>query len=342
MSERPVLRKRKLGSTDLELSELGMGCAPIGGLHAPVSEEDARSTLGAAWDCGVRYFDTSPWYGHGLSELRVGAALRERPRPDWILSTKVGRTFYRPYDPDTYRSDFWAGGLPFDYRFDYTYDGIMRSYEQSLMRLGLNRIEMLLIHDLDIAEIGSRDLVDHHFRDLERSGWRALETLRDHGEVRALGAGVNILGTIPEMLKRFDLDFVLVAMPYTLLDQAPLDEEFPLCADRGVGIVIGSPFASGILVTGTRVPQPLYNYTPASPEIIAKTKQIEAICARYNVSLRAAAIQFPLRHPVVASVIAGAISPIQAHENFQLAAAPVPDSLWAELRAERLIHADSP
>lgn len=325
----------------MRLPPISMGCAPLAGLHAPVADNVAAETLNAAWDAGIRFFDTSPWYGRGLSELRLGRFLREQPRNEFTLSTKVGRTFHRPCDAANYRSEFWAGGLPFEHRFDYTYDGIMRSYESSMMRLGLNTIDLLLIHDLDVAEIGSADLVAHHFRDLERSGWRALESLRQHGEIAAIGAGVNIRGTITEMLRRFDLDFFLVAMPYTLLDQSPLEDEFPLCSEHGAGVIIGSPFASGILATGSGVANPLYNYVPAAPEIVAKTRSIEAVCKRHGVSLKAAAIQFPLLHPLVASVLCGAIGTAQARENAGLLEPPIDASFWEELRREGLIRPES-
>jgi D-threo-aldose 1-dehydrogenase len=332
---------RQLGRTEVRLPSIGLGCAPLAGLAAAVPEHVAAETLRAAWDAGVRLFDTSPWYGRGISELRLGHFLRQQPRSEFIVSTKVGRTLHRPRDAANYRSEFWAGGLPFEHRFDYTYDGIMRSYESSLFRLGLNTVDLLLIHDLDVAEIGSADLVAHHFQDLQRSGWRALESLRQQGEIAAIGAGVNIRGTIAEMLHRFELDFFLVAMPYTLLDQAPLEDEFPLCHERGVGIVIGSPFASGILATGSDVSKPLYNYVPASAEIIAKARRIEAVCERHGVSLKAAAIQFPLLHPLVASVLCGAVGTTQARENAGLIVPRIDAGFWKELRREGLIRPDA-
>jgi D-threo-aldose 1-dehydrogenase len=333
--------ERLLGRTEVALSPAGLGGVPLGEIYAKLPEDVSRATMAAAWDAGIRYYDTSPWYGHGLSELRFGELLRQKNRSDFILSTKVGRTFHRPENPQTFKSDFFAGGLPFDYRFDYTYDGIMRSYEQSMMRLGLNAIDLLLIHDLDEAEIGSRDLVDQHFRDLEKSGWRALEILRSYGEIHGIGAGVNILGTIPAFLKRFDLDFFLVAMPYTLLDQDVLDEEFPLCRERGVGVVVGSPFASGILATGTGVDTPYYNYVPATQDVIAKTRAIEAVCGDFDVSLKSAAYQFPLLHPIVASVVSGAANAEQAHENAGLVRDPIPKEFWTELVMRKLVREDS-
>jgi D-threo-aldose 1-dehydrogenase len=341
MSEYAPLTRR-VGQTAQRLPALGFGCAPLGNLHTIISEKDADETLDAAWQSGVRYFDTSPWYGLGLSELRLGRYLRSKPRDTFVVSTKVGRTFHRPRNVDGFRPEFWEGGLPFDYRFDYTYDGVMRSFEQSLMRLGLNAVDLILVHDLDRAEMGSDAQVAQHMRDLQTSGWRALEALRSSGEIAAIGAGVNILGTIPAMLARFELDFFLVAMPYTLLNQAALDTEFPLCMERGVSIVIGAPYASGILATGAGVAEPRYNYEPAPPEIIARTRQIEIVCAAHEVPLKAAAIQFALSHPSVASVIPGALSPEHARDNCAMAGHQIPAAFWADLRDRGLIDPRTP
>lgn len=329
---------RKIGKHNVSLSELGFGTAPLGGLHNRISEEAAETTLEAAWKAGVRYFDTAPWYGNGLSELRLGSCLRHYSRDEYVVSTKVGRTFHRPLQPSSFCPEFWKGGLRLDYQFDYTYDGIMRAYEQSLMRLGIDSIDMLLIHDLDISEIGSQPQLESYFRDLEDSGWRALELLRSTAEVKAVGAGVNILGTVPEMLQRFDLDFFLVAMPYTLINQEPLDLEFPLCERRDVAIVIGSPFASGILATGASHNAPQYNYADAPAWVIEKVKRIEVVCAQHKIPLAAAALQFPLRHPLVASVIPGAITPQQISENARLLHIPIPEEFWRELRTQGLLR----
>lgn len=335
------LTPRPLGRTGVTLSPLGMGGVPLGEVYETLTEDQAQATLRASWTSGIRYFDTSPWYGRGLSELRFGTFLRQQSRDDFVLSSKVGRTFHRPTGPRRAETDFWAGGLPFQERFDYTYDGIMRSYEQSLMRLGLNRIDLLLIHDLDVAEIGSADLVAHHLNDLRQSGWRALENLRHNGDIRGIGAGVNILGTIPVFLELFDLDFFLVAMPYTLLDQAVLDSEFPLCEQRGVGVVVGSPYASGILATGP-TPDARYNYEPATTHIRDRTERIERLCRDFGVSLKAAALQFPLLHPIVASVVSGSASAEQAKENAELMQMDIPVDLWRELRKASLVHERTP
>ena len=212
-------------------------------------KSQAIATIEAAHAAGIGYFDTSPWYGNGKSELRFGHVLRTKPRNSFVLSTKVGRVHARPADPDTYTHPGWAGGLPFEPRFDYTRDGILKSYEMSLARLGLNRVEALLIHDLDPRHQKSEEGVAAGLRQLDGGGWRALADLKARGEIAAIGVGVNLVGMIPRFLERWPIDFFLVAMPYTLLEQEGL-EELESCAERGVSIVIGAPYASGILVRG--------------------------------------------------------------------------------------------
>ncbi len=331
---------RRLGRTDVRLAPLGFGGAPIGELYEKLSEEVVEQTLAQAYGCGVRYFDTSPWYGHGLSEHRVGHFLRRQPRADFVLSTKVGRVYRAPTDPQRLDTAPWVGGLPFELRFDYSYDGILRSYEDSLQRLGLNRVDLLLIHDLDL-NYHTPEGVQDCLKQLEQGGWKALDELKSAGRIRGIGAGVNQMGTIPRFLDRFDLDFFLVAMPYTLLDQAPLREEFPRCAERGVGIVIGAPFASGILATGAAAGAK-YAYAAAAPEILDKARGIEAVCRRHGVPPAVAALRFPLAHPSVAAVIPGAVSPGQVSANVLGLRGAVPVDLWRELKAEGLLAVDAP
>jgi D-threo-aldose 1-dehydrogenase len=245
------LARRRLGRSALELPVLGLGGAPFGDLSSQIGEANALATIEHACALGICYFDTAPWYGCGKSEHRLGHVLRQRPRHDFLVSTKVGRILVRPADPAGYRSPTWAGGLPFEVRFDYSYDGVMRSYEDSLQRLGLNGVDLLVIHDLDLGYHGSRERVAFHLDRLDRGGgWRALAELKAAGEIKAIGAGVNDRGVIPDFVDRFALDFFLVAMPYTLLDQAVLDDEFPRCVERGIGFIVGSVFASGILISG--------------------------------------------------------------------------------------------
>ena len=335
------LARRRLGRTALDLPALGFGGAHLGELYARVPEPQARATLEAAWDGGVRYYDTAPWYGHGLSEHRTGGLLRQHPRAEFLVSTKVGRTYARPRDPATFSAAPWAGGLPFELRFDYTYDGVMRSHEQSLLRLALPRVDILLIHDLDAGYHGD-DGVEARLRELdEGGGLRALAGLKAAGEIAAYGAGINDAAMIRRFLDRANLDLFLVAMPYTLLDQPALDEAFPLCMERGVGIVVGSPFASGILASGP-VRGAKYGYADAPESLLTKVRGLEAACARHGIPLAAAALQFPLHHPLVASVIPGAVSPEQVRRNLELMRIDIPQDLWAELKAEGLLRADAP
>jgi D-threo-aldose 1-dehydrogenase len=267
--------------------------------------------------------------------------LRTKPRASFVLSTKVGRVHARPADPDTYRHPAWAGGLPFEPRFDYTQACVLKSYEMSLARLGLNRVEALLIHDLDPRFHRSEEGVAARLAELDAGGgWRALADLKARGEIAAIGAGVNLVGMIPRFLERWPLDFFLVAMPYTLLEQEGL-EELELCAARGVSVVIGAPFASGILARGP-APGAFYRYAPAGPEIIAKAERIQAVCRRHGVPLGAAALQFPLGHRSVVSVIPGPVSEEEVRQNLASMRRDIPEALWAELKAEGLIRADAP
>jgi D-threo-aldose 1-dehydrogenase len=331
--------RRRLGRTSVEVTELGFGGASIGELFVRVSEADAAATLSAAWDAGVRYFDTAPWYGRGLSELRTGAALRDHPRSEFALSTKVGR-WLRPASAEGFDGAPWLGGSPNEVVFDYTYDGIMRSVEQSRLRLGITRFDIAWIHDLDHL-YHDPPTIESHLRDLAGSGWRALEELRSSGQIGGFGAGINDLGLIPRFLDIGDIDAFLVAMPYTLLDQDVLDVEFPTCEARGIGFVIGAVFASGILAKGP-VLGGRYAYADPSPEVIEKTRRIAAVCDRHGVPLPAAALQFPLGHRAVASVIPGASSPVQQARTVEWFRTPIPAELWAELKHEGLLREDAP
>jgi D-threo-aldose 1-dehydrogenase len=331
--------KRPMGTTGIEVTQLGFGGASIGELFVRVSETDAQATLATAWDAGIRYFDTAPWYGRGLSELRTGALLRDHPRHEYALSTKVGR-WLRPATDEGFRGDPWLGGAPNEVVFDYTYDGIMRSVEQSRLRLGITRFDIAYIHDLDRLYFDA-ETWDAHFADLADSGWKALEALRSSGQIGAFGAGINDLGLMPRFLELGQIDAFLVAMPYTLLDQEVLDAEFPQLEARGVGVALGAVFASGILAKGP-VPGARYAYADATPKIVERTRRIQAVCERHGVPLPAAALQFPLGHPVVASVIPGASSPRQQAQTVAWFQHPIPADLWAELKHEGLLRVDAP
>ena len=332
-------RTSRLGSTAVRLTELGFGGASIGELFVRVSEAAAQATLAAAWDAGVRYFDTAPWYGRGLSELRTGAGLRDHPRADFALSTKVGR-WLRPATSEGFDGAPWLGGSPNEVVFDYSYDGILRAVDQSRLRLGITRFDVAVIHDLDTLYFDEQTM-EAHFQTLAGSGWRALEELRSSGQIGAVAAGINHLVLIPRHLEIGPIDAFLIAMPYTLLHQEVLDEEFPACQARGVGFVIGSPFQSGILAKGPGVGAK-YNYADAPAEVEERVARIAAVCASHAVPLAAAALQFPLGHPSVGSVIPGASSPAQQARNVESFRHPIPADLWTELKHEGLLREDAP
>ena len=332
---------RPLGRTGVALTQLGFGGAPLGELFTRVSEADAEATLAAAWAAGIRYYDTAPWYGRGLSEHRTGRFLYRQKRSDYILSTKVGRILRAPPEPDNFDTGFWSGGLHFEHRFDYSYDGVMRAFEDSQQRLGINRIDLLLIHDLDYWHHSTEPKVAAYLAQLFTGGWRALAELKAAGRIGGIGAGINELGMMPRFLDLVDIDFFLVALRYTLMEQETLETELPRCAERGVGIVIGGVFNSGILATGA-VPGAKYNYADAPPAALDKVGRIEAVCRRHKVPLVAAALQFPLGHPSVASVIPGAFQPAHITANLGHFRHPIPADLWAELKAEKLLRQDAP
>jgi D-threo-aldose 1-dehydrogenase len=323
------------------VSRLGLGTAPLGQLFDRIPHDEAMGTVRAALDSGITLFDTAPYYGLGLSEHRVGDALREVPRDSFVLATKVGRVL-RPVPRGRQRVDqLWLGGLQSDATFDYSYDGVMRSYEDSLQRLGLPTIDMLAIHDLDTALLGSVSEFERCLRQFDREGGAtAVEELRRAGEVAAVGLGINTVGSIPRVLELLDLDYAIVAMPYTLLDQEALDVELGLCEERGVSVIIGAVFASGILATDSD--DGTYAYAQAPQEIVEKVARIREVCRRHGVPLAAAALQFPLSHPAVAAVIPGALSADQVRENVARFSADVPAAMWDELKDTGLLRPDAP
>lgn len=327
----------------MEVTELGVGGAPIGGMSGgPSADDDAQAVLEASWDLGLRYFDTAPWYGRGQSELRVGRMLRQRPRHEFVLSTKVGRILRAPRDLTALAARTPPGGLPFEVQFDYTYTGILRAYEDSLQRLGLPRIDLAIVHDLDLGYHAPQARWDALAAQLVTGGWRALQELRSAGLIRGIGVGINPLGMIPRFLDLFDdVNFFLLAGRYTLMEQDALDAELPACVERGVGIVIGAVFNSGLLATGP-MPGARYNYQEPTPEQIDKVTRIQAVCNRFGVPLAAAALQFPLGHPAVASVIPGPMRPEHVHLNVQALNHPIPAQLWQDLKADGLLRQDAP
>jgi D-threo-aldose 1-dehydrogenase len=327
---------RKLGSTGLSVSVLGFGAAPLGGIYRALSDAEADATVTAAYEAGLRYFDVAPFYGLGLAEHRLGRALRKR-RSDCAISTKVGRLLRpaRGGEPDS----MYVDPLPFEVAYDYSYDGVMRSIEDSQQRTGFVDFDVLFIHDVNRRWHG--DDVDRRFDEVMAGGYRALDELRRNGHVKAIGVGVND----NEILLRFAdagrFDCFMLAGRYTLLEQSPLDALFPRCEREGISIIAAAPFNSGILATGARAGAK-YFYADAPPEILEKTRRIEAVCDRHGVPLAAAALQFALGHPVVASVAAGFSSPAEVETNVAMMTLPVPPVFWEELKTEGLIRQDSP
>lgn len=334
-----IALRRRVGSTSLELPVFGFGSAHLGELYARVDEARSRATLEAAWDAGVRYYDTAPWYGRGLSEHRVGGFLRDKPRGDFQITTKVGRTLHRPPDPASFSRAPWTGGLNFEIRFDYSYDGIMRSYEQALQRLALDTVDALVIHDLDAGFHG--DAQAEHEKALRDSGVKALIELKSAGDIKAYGMGANTDAALADTASQVDLDFVLVAMPYTLLDQRSLDAGMAECLRRGVSVIIGAPFASGILATGSGA-RATYAYAAAPAPIQERVRGLEDACRRHGVELAAAALQFPLAHPAVVSIIPGASKPSEVIANVASLRAPIPRAFWSDLRERGLIDENAP
>jgi D-threo-aldose 1-dehydrogenase len=337
-----MLKRRKLGTTNLEVTELGLGGAPMGGFRATISDADATMIVEAAYDGGVRYFDTSPYYGYGRSELRMGAALRQKPRNEYILSTKVGRVLHAMKPGEKPPADFRENGLPgFAPIFDYTYDGVMRSLEHSYLRLGLARIDIALIHDVDFWTIKDRTLLDERFKTVMDSGFKALDELRRAGIIGAIGVGINESDTSLRFIQAGNFDCMLLAGRYTLLEQGGLTEFLPECVKRNVSVILGGPYNSGILTGGVKQGA-THDYVAAPAQLIEKAQRIEAICQRHGVELGAAAMQFPLFHPAICAVIPGALGAPEVKQNVARLSARIPVELWSELKREKLLDPAAP
>jgi len=332
----PGIATRRLGRSALEISVLGFGAAPLGGIYRALSDEDADATVAAAYEAGMRYFDVAPFYGLGLAEHRLGRSLRAR-RSDCVLSTKVGRLLrpLRGRQPES----MYVDPLPFEVAYDYSYDGVMRSIDDSYQRTGLVEFDILFIHDVNRRWHG--DDVDRRFDEVMAGGYRALEELRRNGNVKAVGVGVNDNDILVRFAEAGRFDCFMLAGRYTLLDQSPLDELFPLCERLGIAIIAAAPFNSGILATGAR-PGAKFFYADAPAEIIERTRQIEQVCERHGVPLVAAALQFALGHPIVASVATGVSSPAEVATNVAMMNFPIAQAFWTELKAQELIRKDSP
>jgi D-threo-aldose 1-dehydrogenase len=325
----------------LKFTELGFGTAPLGGLYAPVSRDGAEATLEAAWAAGLRYFDTAPLYGLGLSETRLGHFLYGKKRTDYVISTKVGRLLDACAPKDRTGIGKFFNTPARKERFDYTYDGVMRSLEFSLERLGLDCVDMLFVHDVDVFTHKSEVARDKQLRTLMKSGYKALVKLRDEKVIKAFGAGINEWQVAQMMAEQGDFDVFLLAGRYTLLEQGALASFLPLCEKRGIGIVLGGPYNSGILATGP-VKGAYYNYEAAPKPVLQRVAAIEAICKKHKVKLVEAALRFPLHHPSVVSVIPGASNPKQVALNLKTLSAKIPKTLWKELKAADLMRENAP
>ncbi|MGQ3053686.1 MAG: aldo/keto reductase [Roseateles sp.] len=325
---------RPLAGTGLRLSTLGLGAAALAGLYDAVDGPTAAATLQTAWEQDLRFIDTAPFYGYTRSEGRVGAFLTGRRRGGFVLSTKVGRVMV-PDDGVRPGDDGWADPLPLRPVFDYSHDGVMRSFEASLQRLGVQRIDILLVHDIGRATHGDRN--QFHWKALtEGGGFRALQALRSQGLVRAIGLGVNEWEVAQDALAAAPLDCVLLAGRYTLLEQGALPF-LDRCAAQGVGVIIGGPFNSGLLAGQAR-----YNYGSVPHDMLQRARALAETCAEFRVPLEAAALRFPLAHPAVVSVLAGMRSPQQVIANVSWMRRPLPDDLWPALRHRGLLHAEAP
>ncbi|NDL59609.1 aldo/keto reductase [Phytoactinopolyspora mesophila] len=327
-----MITRRRAGRTAAELTTLSLGGAPIGNLYRAVDDDDAAAAIDEAWRSGIRYFDTAPHYGLGLSERRVGAALRQRPRDQYVVSTKVGRLL-EPVPAGSGARDDEGFDVAATHRriWDFSRDGVLRSVEHSLERLGLDRIDVLFLHD-----------PDDHWQQAIDEACPALTQLRDEGVVTAIGAGMNQSEMLSRFVRHADMDLIMLAGRYTLLEQGALDEFLPLCEQRGVSVVAAAVFNSGLLAKPHPEPGAMYNYGEAPATLLRRAQHIGRICERHGTTLPAAAMRFPLAHPAVATVNVGSRDAEQVRRNVQLFQAPIPSQLWSELQDEGLLRADAP
>jgi D-threo-aldose 1-dehydrogenase len=333
-------RCRRIGETPVSTPAIGFGGAAIGNLYRPVSDAAAEAAIAAALEAGIGYFDTAPHYGFGLSERRLGAALAGR---DGVrLSTKVGRRLV-PVDPARAKGERhgFVDADPFEPVFDYSYDGVMASFEASRQRLGRERVDILLAHDLGVLTHGEAHPA--YFRAFLEGGYRAMRELKADGRAGAIGIGVNEIDVCLQVLREVEIDAILLAGRYTLLEQGPLSDLLPECARRGVSVIVGGPFNSGILAAFETGRGPSrYNYEAAPPDVVERVERLALICASHGTPLAAAALQFPLAHPSVVSVLAGLGAPQEVDELMGSLRVEIPAELWDELKAERLIRPDAP
>jgi D-threo-aldose 1-dehydrogenase len=335
-------QQRAIGKTGLSVTLLGLGGTALANMYSAISAEQALETIQAAFAAGLRYFDTAPLYGRGLSETRLGAGLASLPRSQIVISTKVGYTL-EPAPPGL-AAGIFIEPMPNAVRFDYSRDAVLRSVEGSLQRLGCDRLDILYIHDPDESlsvQPGHDPYERSHFAEVMQGAYPALRELRSQGVIRAIGAGMNQWQMLYDFAREAEFDCFLLAGRYTLLEQGALEPLMSHCTAKGISIVIGGPYNSGILATGP-IAGAYYNYAPAPPDILERTRRIEAVCARHRVPLPAAALQFPLGHPAVASVIPGMRSRAELQTNLAYLEHSIPSEFWAELKALELIDPASP
>jgi D-threo-aldose 1-dehydrogenase len=320
--------KRTRLANGLDVTAIGLGSAPLGGLFSAVSDADAAATLAAGWSAGIRFYDTAPLYGFGLAERRLGAFLRQQPRESYAISTKVGRLLRAP-DGAAAEDDHYKGAPALRPQFDFSYDGVMRSVEESLARLGLDRVDVLLVHDPD----------DHY--DAAVSGaFRALTRLRDDGTVKAIGSGMNQSEMLARFAEAVPVDCFLLAGRYTLLDQGALDALFPVCATRNIGILLGGIYNSGILANPHTSVK--FNYQDADAALVARALALDELCRKHGTELKAAALQFCMAHPAVTVAVMGARNAAEVADNIAMSERAVPQAFWQELRARNFVDARAP
>jgi D-threo-aldose 1-dehydrogenase len=320
-----LFHTRPIGRTTVQVPRLGLGTAPLGGWPHPITDEEARATVRHAWDAGIRLFDTAPLYGHGIAEVNLGAALRDRPRDEYTLSTKVGRVL----EPGPPGETIFHNTPELSSVFDFSAAGARRSLAESLERLGLDRVDICLIHDPD----------DHHEQALTEV-YPVLADLRAQGSIGAIGVGMNYSEPLARFAAEADFDCVLLAGRYTLLEQDSMDELLPLIQEKGMSVIAGGVYNSGLLIDPT--PGAMYNYAPAPEHVLAKAGTIRDVCAGFDVPIRAAALQFALAHPAIATAVVGARTPAEVDDNLAMAALPIPPELWTALKERDLMRADAP
>jgi D-threo-aldose 1-dehydrogenase len=341
VSARPIdpWETRALGRTAVRVTRLGFGGAPLGNLFRPLDEPEATATVRRAWAAGIRYFDTAPLYGSGLSERRLGAALYDEPREAFVLSTKVGRRLVPRSAGAPAAEGAYVDVPPLTPVFDYTAEAARASLAESLERLRVARVDVVLIHDLGAVTHGADDA--GRYAEAMDGAYRVLHALRAEGTIRAIGVGANEWAILERCAGDGEFDCFLLAGRYSLLEQTALDSFLPMCGRRQISVIVGGPYNSGVLALGARAGA-TYNYAPAPPAVLARVRALERVVAAHGVPLAAAALQFPFHHPAVAAVIPGARTAAEVEANVGLLRHPIPPALWRDLKAEQLVRADAP